>query len=424
MSIDANFADDERPLVVALSGGADSAVAAWAAQRAGKRFRCVHIDHGLPGSPAMSRAASAIAAHLKTDLAVVSVDPRSTSETDLRDARYAALLAALDDDELLVVGHTADDTTETILINLLRGTGIDGLAGIPAERDRIVRPLLAVAGAEVRSTAQQLGLPFTDDPENRSSAHLRNRVRNELVPYLEADFQPSLRPILARLASAAGDASVLIDHVVSDVPLERSDRGVRCSLGRLAALDPAIRRHVYRRMLAAVRGPTTPSSAEIDRVESCFLGQGPGQFDGTDAVVTVDGPWLKIGRDAPDPAGPTPLVDSTKWGDFRFRFESDPRRSMMSRWQLVTPRQHLEVRAAHPTDTIRIREGSKDVSAAISERGYRARSHPVVVDAADSVIWIPGVRHSWAGTPFSPDDAKGYLVIVANREHSWAPFER
>lgn len=372
----------------------------------------------------MSRAALAIAAHLEADLEVVAVDPRSASETDLRDARYAALLAVLNGDERLVVGHTADDTTETILINLLRGTGIDGLAGIPAERDRIVRPLLAVAGAEVRATAQELGLPFTDDPENRSSAHLRNRVRNELVPYLEADFQPSLRPILARLASAAGDAAFLIDQVVNDVPLERSDRGIRCSVGRLAALEPAMRRHVYRRMLTSVRGPTTPSSAEIERVESCFLGHGPGQFDGTDAVVTVDGPWLIIGRDDPGPPGPAPLVDSTKWGEFRFRFESDARRSMLSRWQLVTPKQDLDVRAARPTDTIRIRKGSKDVSAAISERGYRSGSHPVVVDAADTVIWIPGVRHSWAGTPFSPDDAKGYLVIVANREHTWAPFER
>ena len=147
MSIEATFSVDDRPLVVALSGGADSAVAAWAARHAGKRLRCVHIDHGLPGSPAMSRAASAIADHLEVALEVVSVDPKSASETDLRDARDTALLAALNDDELLVVGHTADDTTETILINLLRGTGIDGLAGIPAARDRIVRPLLGIAGA-------------------------------------------------------------------------------------------------------------------------------------------------------------------------------------------------------------------------------------------------------------------------------------
>jgi tRNA(Ile)-lysidine synthase len=419
------FAEYDGPLVVALSGGADSAVAAWAAHQTGMAVRCLHIDHGLPGSPVMREAAAEIASRLGVDLGIEVVDVRSSSETDLRDARYVALLASLGPDELLVTAHTADDTVETMLINLLRGTGVGGLAGIPARRDRIVRPLLGFSREDVRGAASREGLPFVDDPENLSSAHLRNRVRHELLPYLESDFQPAIRQLLGRLAGAARDAWSLIDRQVSTVPLERSTHGVRASIGRLSAVPPEVRRQVYRLMLVAMRGPTLPSAAEVDRMEAVFVGSGVGEFDGTDATAVCDGPWLVLGvRDADTPLPAQSLVDGMAWGSFRFRFVADTRVAMLSRWQLVTTERSLVVRAAQPSDTIEMRAGSKEVDAAISERGYRPRRHAVVVDATDEVIWIPGVRHRWAGTPFSVADAKGYLVVVADREQTWAPFVR
>lgn len=425
MSFGSVFADLDGPLVVGLSGGADSAVAAWAAQQAGVPMRCLHVDHGLDASPVMRRAAGAIAEHLGSDLEVVSVHVRSSSETDLRDARYAAMLASLCGDELLVTAHTADDAVETVLINLLRGTGVDGLAGIPARRDRVVRPLLGFSRDEIRQTARRVGLPFIDDPENLSSAHLRNRVRHELLPYLETEFQPAIHQVLRRLVGAASDASALIDRQVTTVPLERSTRGVRGSMGRLAASPPEIRRHVYRRMLTTMRGPASPSAAEIDRMEAVFVEGGIGEFDGTEAVVFRDGPWLMLAVDIPaipDPA--TELVDGITWGAFHFEVARDPHLAMLSRWQLVTSERSLVVRAPQPSDTITIRSGSKAVDVAISERGHHPQSHAVVVDANDEVVWIPGVRHRWTGTPFSQADAEGYLVVIANRENSWAPFVR
>ena len=425
MTFAAAFVDLDAPIVIGLSGGADSGVAAWSAQQAGLQVRCLHVDHGLGGSSVMRQAAIAIAEHLDVDLEIVTVEGRSSSETDLRDARYAAMLSSLRDDELLVTAHTADDANETLLINLLRGTGVTGLAGIPSRRDRIVRPLLGFSRTDVRHAAAQAQLPFVDDPENESSAHLRNRVRHDLLPHLEAEFQPAIKQVLSRLVAAANDASALIDRQMLAVPIEQSSRGVRASIGRLAASPPAVRRQVYRRMLTAVRGPQSPSAAEIDRLEAVFLGDGVSEFDGTDAVAFTDGPWLMIAVEVPaTPAPAAELADGLAWSAFRFRFVPDPSAAMLSRWQLVTSNRSLVVRAPVSSDTIDIRSGSKSVFAAISERGHRPQSHAVVVDRNDEVLWIPGVRHRWSGAPFSHAGAKGYLVIVANREQSWAPFER
>lgn len=425
MSFASAFASFDVPLVVGLSGGADSAVAAWAAQQAEVPIRCVHVDHGLDASPILRRAASDIAQHLGVDLEIVSVDAKSSSEADLRDARYAAMLSALNERELLVTAHTADDAVETVLINLMRGTGISGLAGIPPNRDRVARPLLGFARRDIREAALGAELPFVDDPENETSEHLRNRVRHELLPHLESEFQPGIRAALGRLMGAATDAATLIEPQVMTVPLERSACGVRAPFGRLAAQPPAVRRHVYRRMLTAVRGPTAPSAAEVDRMEAVFLHADRGEFDETKAVAFRNGPWLTLAVDVTvEPAPATELKDGLTWGAFHFRFAEDRRLAMLSRWQIVTGDRSLVVRAPHPSDKIKMRSGSKAVDAAIRERGHDPRSHAVVVNGNDEVVWIPGVRHRWVGASFSLADAEGYLVVIANRETSWAPFAR
>src|SRR5690554_6166813 len=120
-------------LVVALSGGADSAALAWLVGEEGRSVRAIHVDHGFPGSPLMRRAAMAVAAALDIPLEIVAVTvPEGPSpENQARIARYAALAAALKEGETLLTAHTADDNVETVIINLARGTGTRGLAGIP-----------------------------------------------------------------------------------------------------------------------------------------------------------------------------------------------------------------------------------------------------------------------------------------------------
>ena len=134
-------------LVVALSGGADSAVLAACLATLDRPVRAVTIDHGLAASASLVAAAREIAAAV--DLAhVVIVVEAVAGEGPLREVRLAALEQAAGPDEVIVTGHTADDQAETVLGNLLRGAGSAGLSGIPGRRDRWARPMLSVTRAE------------------------------------------------------------------------------------------------------------------------------------------------------------------------------------------------------------------------------------------------------------------------------------
>lgn len=414
----------EGGLVIALSGGPDSAAAAVLAQEAGMALRAIHVDHGLSGSPEMRAAAIAIASELGIELEVIEVQPDRASETALRDARYEALLTHLDAGETLVTGHTSDDQAETVLMNLLRGAGPRGLAGIPARRGRVLRPYLDHSAAELRAVAADRAMPFADDPENLSIDHLRNRIRSELIPLLERSYHPEVRTTLTRTARNMTDLADLMESVVSRVPLERSPFGVRAPIGRLAAVDQIVRRQVFRRMLAAVRGPTPPSEEEVHRVEATYSGRGASEFAATEARCQVDGPWLVIGVLPITDSEIVELDDGTEWGGFRFRYErSESRPVRMSHWRFATKARPLLVRRARPDDVIAMRDGSKSVIEAIRERGYAPSSHLVVTDIEGRTVWIPGVRHAWEPAPERAPGENGYLVIVVDQDSPWAPFE-
>ena len=416
--------EGSRALVVALSGGPDSAAVAALSQEAGMPVRAIHIDHGLPTSSTMRSAAVAVASRLGMELDIVEVRPAGTTETALREARYEALMKHVSPGETIVTGHTSDDQAETVLMNLLRGAGPRGLAGIPVRRGQILRPYLDHSAADLRAIAVDRELPFVDDPENLSTDHLRNRVRSELIPLLEGHYRPGVRTTLARIARNMADLADHMDSVVLRVPLERSPFGVRAPLGRLAAVDERVRRQVFRRMLIAVRPPTPPSEDEVHRVEATYSGAGASEFADTEARCRVDGPWLVVGVLPPPDERIVELDDGAGWGDFVFRFRrSDVVTVQMSRWRFVTADRPLWVRGARPDDVIAMRGGTKSVVEAIRERGHSPRRHPVVVDVEGRIVWIPGVRHAWSPVPDPAPDEIGYLVIVADQDAPWAPFE-
>lgn len=424
MTTPSHFDSVEGSVVIALSGGPDSAAVAVLTQEAGMTLRAIHVDHGLQGSHLMRAAAGALASALGIELEVVEIQTAGTSETDLREARYRALLERVGPGETVVTGHTSDDQVETVLMNLLRGAGPRGLAGIPARRGVISRPFLNTSTAELRAVAVDRGLPFVDDPENLSPDHLRNRVRSELIPLLERSYQPEIRATLARTARNMADLADLVESTASRVPLERSSFGIRAPLGRLAVVDQAVRRQVFRSMLAAVRPPTPPSEKEVRRVEATCSGAGDAEFAATEARCTVEGPWLIIGVEPVVDERTVELADGVVWGDFTFGLAKRELRPIhLSRWQLTTYERRLWVRRASAEDVIAMRGGSKSVVEAIRERGHDPRTHPVVVDARGETVWIPGVRHGWSSASEPASSTSGYLVIVVDQESPWEPFE-
>lgn len=211
------------PMVVALSGGADSATLAYLVRQAGFVTRALHIDHQLPASPTMAAAAEEIAAVLEVPLETVQVDldDGPSLEEKARTARYRVFTGV---GTPVLTGHTRDDSVETMLINLVRGTGIEGLTGIPAFRSpNIHRPLLSVTRSETREIATLAGLPFVDDPMNEDLSITRNRIRREILPLMR-ELNPQLDAAVARAAAilereADYLAVLAAPHMRSPVPV-------------------------------------------------------------------------------------------------------------------------------------------------------------------------------------------------------------
>lgn len=404
------------PQVIALSGGADSSAALWLAKQSGNAVRCIHISHRLPASPMMERAAREVANVVGVALEVIEVEPESDAEAELREVRYGALLDALSPGDVLITAHTADDQAETVLLNLLRGSGPDGLAGIPRRRGSIVRPLLSVSRHELRAIARRHELPFVDDPENERSDHLRNRVRHELMPLLET-YNPAIGSVLRRTADNLRDTRS-DDH--RPVVIEEGLRGFRVGVGPMLALQPHRQRAVLRSILTSGRGPYPPTRDEVERAQRTLISGTTTEFAETPMRMTLRGPWLEFATSQEVSTEQSELVPGSTWAGFHFRIASWDCSPRLSKWTFVFSEQSLRVRRASGTDVIAMRSGSKRVQDAIREAGFDPAAHPVVTDASGVVVWIPGVRH----TPWARVADKNYLVVVAEQDSEWAPSVR
>ncbi|HET9730585.1 MAG TPA: tRNA lysidine(34) synthetase TilS, partial [Acidimicrobiia bacterium] len=211
-------------VVVACSGGADSlALLALAVDR-GFVATAVYVDHGLrPNTEHEHTVVARAAAQLGAQSAVVSVDLEGGAnlEARARDARYDALVrvAAEQQAAAVFVGHTRDDQAETILLNLLRGSGVAGLAGMPAVRGIVRRPLLQLRRAATREICARLGFAPVQDPMNDDAHFRRVWLRREVIPMLERGADRDIVEVIARQADAMRDDNDLLESLVPDVAI-------------------------------------------------------------------------------------------------------------------------------------------------------------------------------------------------------------
>ncbi|MDD9369395.1 MAG: tRNA lysidine(34) synthetase TilS, partial [Acidimicrobiales bacterium] len=193
-----------------MSGGPDSLALLALATHAGCRVTAVHVDHGMrPGSVADADVVQAAASRFGADFRAeqVTVVPGPNLEARARAARYGVLPADV------LTGHTADDQAETVLLNLVRGAGLDGLAGMGPS----LRPLRRLRRGETVALCAALGLRPVADPSNDDPAFRRNRVRHELIPLLDAIAARDVAPVLARQADLVRDDVALLDELAADL---------------------------------------------------------------------------------------------------------------------------------------------------------------------------------------------------------------
>jgi tRNA(Ile)-lysidine synthase len=259
-------------IVLGLSGGIDSIVLldvlARLAPRLRLRLETLHVNHGLsPNADAWARFCKAVSRRLGVRARVVKVDVvRANSiERAAREARYEALLGARADH--VVLAHNRDDQAETVLLQLLRGAGVKGLAAMAFVRAArgsascVLRPLLEVPRADIERYAKRRKLEWIEDESNTDVRYTRNWLRRELIPHL-ARRVPAYREALTRAARNCGEAAQLLDELaLLDLAAVASDDTLRVEA--LRAMSAARAKNVLRFVIDA-RGWRMPDAARLD----------------------------------------------------------------------------------------------------------------------------------------------------------------
>lgn len=253
---------------IAFSGGLDSSVllhllADWARHEDLPPLSAIHVHHGLqPAADAWPEYCAQFCARLDIPLEVVRVQvaPGASLEQAARRVRYAAFAERLGSGEVLLGAQHRDDQAETLLLRLLRGAGVRGLAAMPASRPlgqgSLVRPLIDCSRAELQAYAQSHGLAWVEDPSNADERFSRNFLRRQVMPLL-AERWPQMTASLARSASHLSEAQQLLDELAEMDLL--AARGVcalpwlplpSLDLSAVTALSDARQRNLLRHWLA------------------------------------------------------------------------------------------------------------------------------------------------------------------------------
>lgn len=285
-----------RRVLVACSGGLDSTVLTHVlcdvAAQSGFQVCLGHVNHGLRGeeSDADERFVVALAATLKVPVRTRRVDPgelrkgcssleRPTLQEAARELRYAALVAmAVElDAERIATAHHADDQAETVLLRLMRGSGPDGLGGIPERSPdgRLVRPLLSVSRAQLEAFAHRHGVEWREDRSNAEGDYARNRLRRDWLPGLAAEFNPRLLRAIGDLAEAQRrDSEWIRGRVESEAAARFSIEGpwLRIDAKDWIGMPEALARRLAREALARSGAGRLATRVHLQRMLAFFRG--------------------------------------------------------------------------------------------------------------------------------------------------------
>ncbi|MGF1516461.1 MAG: tRNA lysidine(34) synthetase TilS [Nodosilinea sp.] len=308
-------------VLVAVSGGQDSVcllkLLVDLQPKWGWRLRVVHCDHRWrPDSGANAEFVRGLCDRYQIPCDIAVAEAVTPTEAAARQWRYQVFeqLATEQHCTQVVTGHTASDRAETLLYNLLRGSGTDGLQALawqrplaPASPVTVVRPLLELTRQETADFCRQFELPLWSDATNQDTRYARNRIRLELLPYLREHFNPGVESTLAHTAELLTAEVELLESLAEDlygVVVSGGGEGGegdggswRIRRSSLAAAPLALQRRVVRRVLQQV----TTAQVSFEQVEKLLAllsapnGSQSDPFPGG-AIAVVRGEWVVVGR--------------------------------------------------------------------------------------------------------------------------------
>ena len=345
-------------LCVALSGGVDStallaALAAGAQPRKSReaptarrgatgrakqvRLRALHVDHGLrPASKQWAQHCRSLARALHVPLKVLTTKVErhrgESLEAAAREARYRLLAGALQPGEFLLTAHHSDDQLETVLLQLFRGSGLPGIAAMPAlapfAKGWLARPLLSRSRAELEAWVTQEGLSWIDDDSNADERLDRNYLRLRVLPLIRERW-PGAPTAVSRSARHAAEAQALLD-LLARVDVERACYGELLSVKSLRALPPDRRRNALRFWITR-SGYLAPDTRQLGEIAGALLDARPdanpcvewggaprsapanadAARDRTRVRVQRDGDLLRLSPSPTPPASDVPAAEPT-----------------------------------------------------------------------------------------------------------------
>lgn len=263
---------------VAFSGGLDSSVLLTAASEVRDalpgRLHAVHVDHGLhPRSPRWAECCAAFcrdrSVPLVTECLTLAPRPGESLEALAREARYALFARLLGRGDVLLTAHHEDDQAETLLLALLRGSGVRGLSAMPVAarlgRGHLVRPLLVYRRSELECFARDRRLDWIEDPSNAQTALDRNYLRHQILPLLRTRW-PAVSTTLSRSARHCAEAAGLVEGLAREtLPQLFGERPGTLAISLLEQLDRALQKAVLRLWLGQL-GFALPDARHLERV--------------------------------------------------------------------------------------------------------------------------------------------------------------
>ncbi len=476
------FAEDAH-IVIGLSGGPDSVclfdVLKEIAKDTDIHLYAVHVNHCL--RPVAADEDQAYVENLcqqsdvpcftfKTDCGQMAASLKMTSEEAGRKARYDAfssVAASLADrgverDKITIaLAHNANDNAETVLFRIIRGTGTDGLAGIPYKRPdgsgfMIVRPLLDISRREIEEYCREKELSPQIDHTNSENLYTRNKIRNLLIPYIEQNFNENFTDSLNRLSRiAAEDRDFLRKEAEKAFRMALPDKdnsgagtseekSLALRLKPLQGLHRAVRKRVYTTALEQIGMGQNMSYNQAEAIENIRLSESPSASFSLSGNITVSREYDRLVFSAAKKEDPSPEdkmqslagrqqegqerwhMEQMTFGQFEtYRREADGRGAVYGAFQGVDP-QELQIRTRLPGDRISIGKGTKKIKDLfIDEKVPKAyRDRIFLLARGSDVLWIlPSahftsqqlVRKGRFSADFKVDGKKTDRVIVLEK---------
>lgn len=278
-----NMISPEQHIICAVSGGADSVALLFALyllrEKMDFSLSAAHFNHHLRDAESDRDQAFVEEFCDRFDIPLYVGEGHVTAgekglEAAARDARYAFLRTL---PGTIATAHTADDNAETILLHLVRGTGLKGLCGITPVTDGLIRPLLTVTRAEVEAFLEEYHLPHVEDSSNQTDDFLRNRLRHHVMPLLQ-DENPRLAENLTAMALGLQEE----DAVLEDL----AQQACTVEIAPLRAMSPGVRKRVLERFLKE-SGVREPERSHVAMAENLVFSERPSAKASFPGGITV-----------------------------------------------------------------------------------------------------------------------------------------